>query len=393
MSSPSKNIFGNHDPLSADEMERYLSGAMSPEEMNRVEQKMLDDELSSDAMEGYKNHPVALAEVGAMAAAFKASIGAGAKGGFLAGAAGKMIVGGTLIAGTTAVVTIAITQNNGAELTEQTTSELVIPEDEIVEDITFEELDVAVAIEEEEQIDYDVTVHAQPIAVPQNVPQEQVNDYVAVVVNDRLELKLEKADPVLPPLPEPEEQREDLRVTRSNRSVTLLNHLLVVDYSNYFGDIELNSLVNNALVSSDHVEARYEVETQHNEVLDAEIVTTLIPYLEYLEMALDKFEEDDFSGAVKDFETIRKQYPEDVNAHFYGGLCYYNLDKMSKAIDYFQHVQENPANTFDQDAQYYEAKAWIKKGNDVKAREVLEAIVELNDFYKGAAEVLLQDLE
>lgn len=390
MSSAGKRIFGDHDPVSAHDMERYLSGAMDPEEMSAFEQRLVDDDLSQDAMEGFEGNEAMLAEVGLMAATFKTSIGAGSKGGFLASSGGKMLMTGLAVAGTTAIITVAVMNQDDpvVEEPELIAENIEAVEEEEMEDTSEEALLAAEPIEEEEQITFEDAYQHQPIAIPQTVPEEQVEEYVKKVV---LELEeLEEIDPItieVQPLPD-----EPIRVSRSNYAVTIINHLLVIDYSRIYGDIEENSLQHDQSIHDGHLDSPFETFDQRDGH-EPQIVTTYTPYLDFLELALAKFEEGEFSDALKDLEYIRKQYPSDMNVHFYGGLCYYNLNKKNKAIEYFQAVQLDPANTFDQDAQYYEALTWIKKGNDKKALAVLDAIIELDDFYSGQAMELKAEIE
>lgn len=388
MNSAGKKIFGNQEPVSANEMERYLGGQMNADEMNAFEQRMVDDDLAAEALEGFEGNEAMLGEIGLLTATFKSSIGAGGKGGILTSTTGKIIASSVVVAGATVAITVALMNTNPK--TEESNVVVVVDEiEEPEEDVSEEAMKLAVPIEEGEQINFVKAVLSQPIAVPQNIPEEDVEDYVqhAILALD----EIEQIDPLPIPIPEPKPE-VPLRVQRSNRTVKIINHLLVIDYSPVYGDIEQNTIQNDADIHNLHLDSPFETFEQR-ETNEPQIITTYIPYLEYLEDALNLFEAGKFSDAVKHLETIRKQYPDDMNAHFYAGLCYYNLNKKSKAIEYFQTVQQNPANTFDQDAQFYEALTWIKKGNDVKATEVLTAIIELNDFYKGQAMELLAEIQ
>ena len=57
--------------------------------------------------------------------------------------------------------------------------------------------------------------------------------------------------------------------------------------------------------------------------------------------AMKDFEENNFKAALKSYRVILEHYPQDINAYFYGALCYYNLGKADKAIIYFDNVIAN----------------------------------------------------
>ena len=63
-----------------------------------------------------------------------------------------------------------------------------------------------------------------------------------------------------------------------------------------------------------------------------------IDYQDFLSLSLNKFKNNKYKAALINFNTIRDQYPNDLNAHYYGGLCYYNIDNPVKAIDFFDFI-------------------------------------------------------
>jgi len=118
-----------------------------------------------------------------------------------------------------------------------------------------------------------------------------------------------------------------------------------------------------------------------------------VDYTEFLEEAMLAFSKNNYKGALKDFKIILKHYPDDVNAHFYGGLCYYNLGKMDRAEAYFLFAERNGINAFDEEAKYYRAQVYMQDKEWDKAKTVLKQIINDEGFYATAAIKLLKEIK
>ena len=81
-----------------------------------------------------------------------------------------------------------------------------------------------------------------------------------------------------------------------------------------------------------------------------------------------------------------------MNAHFYGGLAYFNLNRQKKAASYLSVAQKHDLSVFDQEAQYYRALSLIKAKKISAARYVLKNIVDKDSFYSSQALELLGNL-
>jgi tetratricopeptide (TPR) repeat protein len=116
-----------------------------------------------------------------------------------------------------------------------------------------------------------------------------------------------------------------------------------------------------------------------------------IPYIDYLEKSMDLFSKGNNKKALTRYEEVLKVYPDDINALFYAGLCYYNLKDYSKAADYFLKCQLNTFANFNEEAQWYRARSVLASGNKEKAKELLREIVDLKGYYSKQAEKLLKN--
>lgn len=119
--------------------------------------------------------------------------------------------------------------------------------------------------------------------------------------------------------------------------------------------------------------------------------TVDVPYIDYLEKTMELFSKGNNKKALTRFEEILKTYPDDVNALFYAGLCYYNLKDYSKATEYFSKCQLNKYANFNEEAQWYNARSFLAKGEKETAQQLLREIVGQKGFYAKQAEKLLKN--
>ncbi len=124
----------------------------------------------------------------------------------------------------------------------------------------------------------------------------------------------------------------------------------------------------------------------------AVIITIEIPYKDYMAETQLLFGKNDFKSALKRYKVVLKAYPEDLNAHFYSGLCYYNIGKYSLAHKHFDLAEKHPYNTFKIDAQWYNAKTFYVEKKDEECKVVLKKIISDNDYYASQAKELLNKL-
>lgn len=111
-----------------------------------------------------------------------------------------------------------------------------------------------------------------------------------------------------------------------------------------------------------------------------------IPYYDYIAKTVEQFAAGNMRQTLNRTQSILTFYPDDANALFYGGLCYYNLNEMDQAIVAFQHVIEQPYDNFDEEAVWYLANAYDLKNERSKARELYRFIAGQKGFYAKQAE-------
>ncbi len=116
-------------------------------------------------------------------------------------------------------------------------------------------------------------------------------------------------------------------------------------------------------------------------------------YFDFLAGALDKYDAGDFENALYDFRIILNQYPDDLNAIFYAGLCHYHKGNYDRSIRVMERVVEHRINTFDQDAQWYSALAYSEQEYKDTCLALLEQIAGENNHYGAKAGDLLEKIK
>lgn len=112
-----------------------------------------------------------------------------------------------------------------------------------------------------------------------------------------------------------------------------------------------------------------------------------IAYLAYMDDALEKFIHEDHKGCLEELLFVLVQYPEDVNALFYAGLCCYNLGLDQRAERYLRMAAEHRFRVFDEEADWYHALAMERTGQYDSAHIAFDRIARSTSFYAERARV------
>lgn len=155
-----------------------------------------------------------------------------------------------------------------------------------------------------------------------------------------------------------------------------LKDLKLVDYRNY----RSKPVVKTELLILAGTPAS--IENENSKIEEDNLWKTVeIPYIEYIDKTMAVFAKGNFKKALSRFEVVLKTYPTDLNANFYGGLCYFNLGEYNKAIDTFEKCLNSEFNNFNEEAEWYLAKSYQANGNKEKANELFEKIKNGGGYY------------
>lgn len=89
--------------------------------------------------------------------------------------------------------------------------------------------------------------------------------------------------------------------------------------------------------------------------------------------AMVNYKQETYTTAIKKWEQILPNKPENDTLNFYLGVSYLAEGNSQKATSFFNKTLQSPESIFHEDATYYTALAFIKSGNIKKAKELLQA--------------------
>ncbi len=172
-----------------------------------------------------------------------------------------------------------------------------------------------------------------------------------------------------------------------NAKEMYIKELLLVDYRKYRNkpSIKVEQIVITGLPAN--------FEKKNIEIEELGWKQVDIPYIDYITKTIELFSKGNYKKSLIRFEEILKTYPEDLNANFYGGLCYYNLGEFQKASELFEKCLRNEFTNFNQEAFWYATKTLISQKEYKKAELNLNQIISENEFYSEQAKISLKKLQ
>ncbi len=173
-----------------------------------------------------------------------------------------------------------------------------------------------------------------------------------------------------------------------NMSTSYMHEFKVVDYSKiYRNKIKQDVNLNGSL------SAKYENRYYNNDKKINVDEANFIPYSQFLSETMGMLSENNYKDALQNFIIILQQFPNDQNAHFYGGLCYYNLGLYQKSIKHFDAIIESKIIIFAQEAGWYKSLSLINLNKNSEAKVSLKKIISTKGFYSKRASEKLKQIE
>lgn len=154
-----------------------------------------------------------------------------------------------------------------------------------------------------------------------------------------------------------------------------LNNLKLIDYRNYRKKPELT--VESIQLSG--VPADQEVKGE--QLRESAISMIEISYYDYISKTTLLLDDGAYKKALARCNIILSHYPDDVNALFYSGVCYYNLAEYNRAIEVLKLCMESKFNNFDEEAEWMLANSYQANGEKDKAKAMFQSIKEKGGFY------------
>ncbi len=163
--------------------------------------------------------------------------------------------------------------------------------------------------------------------------------------------------------------------SHTNRQLLFLHDLKLVHPKELYGNDPALEL------SDEHVAARF-ADAARRDSLRAQDV--LLSYTEFMDEALYRFSNNDHKGCLDDLRFVLSQYPDDVNALFYAGLCSYNLGLYERARTFLQRAATHPVNVFDEEASWYHALT-LDRMDDPGSIAAYQRVANGGGFYSELA--------
>ncbi len=132
-----------------------------------------------------------------------------------------------------------------------------------------------------------------------------------------------------------------------------------------------------------HVAARFQDVHGRDSVQSQDI---RIAYTRFMDEALQRFVSNDHKGCLDDLRFLLDQYPDDVNALFYGGLCAYDIGLYERALNLLHRAATHRIDVFDEEASWYHALTLERLARTSEARTAYGAIARSGGFYAEPAQ-------
>ncbi|MCD6016928.1 MAG: hypothetical protein K0S53_49 [Bacteroidetes bacterium] len=108
-----------------------------------------------------------------------------------------------------------------------------------------------------------------------------------------------------------------------------------------------------------------------------------------IQKAMSLFNSKNTINCIEELTLLYDFNPNDANAQFYLGMCYYQLGKYNLANRYFQKNLDNVNNIFHQESEFYQALCLTNMKQNDEAIKQLQRIVNNKGFYNQRAQEIL----
>ena len=207
---------------------------------------------------------------------------------------------------------------------------------------------------------------------PENTPMTQV-DELPIVIFEPLKLEIESPTQKIS--------------TQKTAKEIYLHDLKLIDYSQYRSKpaIETERIILSGTPADLENKLHSETETT--------VTTVSIPYMDYIDKTMSYVGKGKWKQSLQRLQLILATYPDDVNGHFYAGLCSYNLQQYEDAKQHFATCLQLSFNNFNEEATWYLAQSLVANGEKNNAKQLLTTIRDQKGYYAKQAEQLLKGLK
>ncbi|MBK7943969.1 MAG: tetratricopeptide repeat protein [Flavobacteriales bacterium] len=350
------NPFAPRGSLSREDLLAYAERRLPPDREHEVESHVEADPLLAEALEGLRLHSPDASSL--------ETLRPRGRGWML------WLVSGAVVMSVSLAWVLWSTEDRRTLVQEpsaQKNHEMISDED-VIRAIAELPVEIAVAQEQPESLRIGhgaMALHTREVAVPR-------------IIRDSLE-RIEARAAQLKPGDSSTSPRIGRRAKASRQSIFLHDMKLVHPQELYTSDPVMR-------LAEAGVLARFADRQDQGRAKDESI---MLPYTAFMDEAIGRFANGDHKAALDDLRFVLNQYPDDVNALFYAGLCAYNIGLHERARQLLHRAATHPVDVFDEEAAWYHALALERLGDPDAAREALMRIVGAAGFYADAAKTRL----
>jgi tetratricopeptide (TPR) repeat protein len=104
-----------------------------------------------------------------------------------------------------------------------------------------------------------------------------------------------------------------------------------------------------------------------------------------VEQLIEHYADSSYASAISSGQKLLRDFPTDVNIHFYMAMSYYQLGKYEDALHHYLYSVTPNELLFDEDQDYYVAECYQRLGRASEAEEAFDLIIHSNSYYKTRA--------
>lgn len=171
------------------------------------------------------------------------------------------------------------------------------------------------------------------------------------------------------------------KLAKTAHKVYHIRDYKVVDYRGIRqGNLSLDDLSNTGSPAGETVE-----EILFDHLLEADRMKHSVAYVDWLEYSMIAFAQERYTRAIRRFNVILIDYPDDANALFYKGMAHYYSQEYDKAERLLNRSFQGMIKTFAEESLFYRAESLQELGRSEEARVLYDQIASEEGYYADRA--------
>lgn len=333
--------------LSREDIQTYLS-TQSEQTKRAIEEKSLANDFDTDALDGWSEQNVSITAMHRLDKKFSSTS-----------------VNGWMIVALSSIALLIV--GSVLLLTEKQ------PKEEVITAINIEKTDILLpdSVSKLVELPTEEIISVREIKI--NKPSTRKENKTITKQNNSEEKEHLSVSQL--PILRPEFSETNKKISRVEAKEMYLNNLKLIDYRAYRKrpNLTIESVQLSGLPADKEMHENSIKETKN---LDLEVT-----YFDYINKTTALLGKGEYKQALARFNIILSHYPDDLNALFYSGLCYYNLGEYIHSSEMFKVCLTAKFNNFYEEAEWMLAKSYEANGETEKAKAIFQLIKEKGGYY------------